>query len=61
MAYKKEMGEVPIEVNGELLGEILLGENFCSKNYVKEKIDKIEGNFGLNLKIDLDRDRNYMS
>ena len=55
---RKEMGKVPIEFNGEYLGEILLGENFCSKNYVKEKIDKIEGNFGLNLKIDLDRDRN---
>ena len=56
---QKEMGKVPVEVNGKYLGEILLGKDFCYKNYVKEiYVDKIEGNFGLNLKIDLDRDRN---
>ena len=56
---QKEMGKVPVEVNGKYLGEILLGKDFCYKNYVKEiYVDKIGGNFGLNLKIDLDRDRN---
>ena len=41
------------------MGEILLGEKFCHKNYVKEiYVDKIAGNFGLNLDINLDRDRN---
>ena len=56
---QKEMGKVPVEVNGEVIGEVLLGEKFCYKNYVKEiYVDKIGGNFGLNVNIDLDRDRN---
>ena len=51
------MGKVPVEVNGEVIGEVLLGEKFCHKNYVKEiYVDKIGGNFGLNVNIDLDRE-----
>ena len=56
---QKEMGKVPVVENGEVIGEILLGEKFCYKNYVKEiYVDKIGGNFGLNVNINLDRDRN---
>ena len=56
---QKEMGKVPVVENGEVIGEILLGEKFCYKNYVKEiYVDKIGGKFGLNVNINLDRDRN---
>ena len=56
---QKEMGKVPVEENGKIIGEILLGDKFCHKNYVKEiYVDTIAGNFGLNVDIDLDRDRN---
>jgi hypothetical protein len=48
-----------VNSNNVYLGEVLLGANFCHKNYVKEiYVDKIAGNFGLNLDITLDRDRN---
>ena len=56
---QKEIGKVPVVENGEVIGEIFLGEKFCYKNYVKEiYVDKIGGNFGLNVNINLDRDRN---
>ncbi len=57
---QKEIGKVTVKnEKNEYLGEILLGEKFCHKNYVKEiYVDKIAGNFGLNLDIQLDRDRN---
>lgn len=49
---QKEMGKVPVEDYGEVIGEILLWDKFCHKNYVKEKyFDKIAGNFGLNFNI----------
>jgi hypothetical protein len=56
---QQEKGKVIVEENGKVIGEILLGEKFCYKNYVKEiYVDKIGGQFGLNLNIKLDRDRN---
>ena len=56
---QKDIGKVIVEENNNVIGEILLGEHFCYKNYVKEIfVDKIEGQFGLNLNIKLDRDRN---
>ena len=56
---QKEMGKVPVVENGELIGEILLGKDFCRKNYVKEIfVDNIRGEFGLNIDVELDRDRN---
>ena len=62
MAYTKRNRKSSRAVkndNNEYIGEILLGEKFCHKNYVKEiYVDKIAGNFGLNLDINLDRDRN---
>ena len=56
---QQEKGQVAVEENGKVIGEILLGEKFCYKNYVKEiYVDSIGGRFGLNLNIKLDRDRN---
>ena len=56
---QKEIGKVIVEEGNKVIGEILLGENFCYKNYVKEiYVDNIGGKFGLNLNIKLDRDRN---
>ena len=56
---QQEKGKVIVEENGNVIGEILLGDKFCYKNYVKEiYVDKIGGQFGLNLNIKLDRDRN---
>ena len=53
------MGKVIVEEGNKVIGEILLGEKFCNKNYVKEiYVDNIGGKFGLNLNIKLDRDRN---
>ena len=56
---QKEMGKIPVVENSEVIGEILLGKDFCGKNYVKEIfVDNITGEFGLNIDVDLDRDRN---
>ena len=56
---QQEKGKVIVEENGQVIGEILLGDKFCYKNYVKEiYVDRIAGRFGLNLNIKLDRDRN---
>ena len=58
---QKEMGKVTVNEKGERIGEILLGKDFCGKNYVKEIfVDNITGEFWLNIDVDLDRDRNWI-
>ena len=45
--------------SNEVIGQILLGKDFCEKNYMKEiLVDNITGEFGLNIDVELDQDRN---